>query len=299
MRTAVYIVAFIIISIAIAFTIRATNISDFLTKRIKNDNKKATKTNEGKLPDDLDIAEKWELPQVLEEISAISYIGENRFACIQDEAGTIFIYNTASEKIEKEIPFADQGDYEGLAVVGQDAYVLRADGQIFQVRNYSGPKPSTIEYKTHLTSKHDPEGMCYDPKKNRLLVAIKGSEPDSDDFKGIYSFDLKKLVMAEQPVLRINLKDKIFENIEGKKKGSVMRPSEIAIHPETGDIYITEGTKPKLLVMDSTGKIKTLKQLKNSDFNQPEGISFSPQGTMYISNEGSKNPGNILELKGM
>ena len=299
MRTAVYIVAFIIISIGIAFTIRATNISDFLAKRIKNDDKKATKTNEAKLPDDLDIAEKWEVPKVLEEISAISYISENRFACIQDEAGTIFIYNIASEKIEKEIPFADQGDYEGLAVVGPDAYVLRADGQIFQVRNYSGPKPSTIEYKTHLTSKHDPEGMCYDPQNNRLLVAIKGSEPDSDDFKGIYSFDLKKLVMAEQPVLRINLKDKIFENIEGKKKGSVMRPSEIAIHPTTGDIYITEGAKPKLLVMDSTGKIKTLKQLKNSDFNQPEGLSFSPEGTMYISNEGSKNPGNILEMEGM
>lgn len=299
MRTAVYIVAFIIISIGIAFTIRATNISDFLAKRIKKDNKKATKTNEGKLPDDLDIAEKWELPQVLEEISAISYISENRFACIQDEAGTIFIYNTASGKIEKEIPFADQGDYEGLAVVGQDAYVLRADGQIFQVRNYGGPNPSTIEYKTHLTSRHDTEGMCYDPKNNRLLVTIKSSELYSDDFKGIYSFDLKQLKMAEEPVLMIDLKDKAFESVKGKKKGSVMQPSEIAIHPETGDIYITEGAKPKLLVMDSTGNIKAIKKLDNTDFNQPEGISFSPEGTMYISNEGSKNPGNILELKGM
>lgn len=301
MRTAVYIIAFIFISIGIAFTMRITHVSSLWPKRIKHDKKESVRKNleKSEKSGDFFISKKWDVPQVLQEISDISYVGKNRFACIQDEDGKIFIYNTNSGKIEKEIPFAKDGDYEGIAIVAQDAYVLRSDGQIFQVRNYNEPNPTIVEYKTHLTSKHDTEGICYDQKNNRLLVVIKGSESQSDDYKGIYSFDLRHFNMAEQPVLKINLQDKIFENVKGKKKNSRIQPSAIAIHPKTGDIYILEGAKPKLLIMDSTGKIKALKQLDNSDFKQPEGISFSPEGTLYISNEGRKEPGNILRLEGM
>jgi hypothetical protein len=51
------------------------------------------------------------------------------------------------------------------------------------------------------------------------------------------------------------------------------------------------------LVLDKNGKPKTLKTLDSKAFYKPEGISFSPQGDMYISNEGKKDPGNILEVK--
>src|SRR5690606_33254397 len=121
------------------------------------------------------------------------------FACVQDELGTIYIYNTSSEKIEKEIPFSGAGDFEGLTIVGETAYVLRADGNLFQVKNYTAAKPVVIEYNLALTAKQDPEGLTYDSKNNRLLIAIKGSEPDSEDYKGIYSFNLKTNTMDRVP----------------------------------------------------------------------------------------------------
>ncbi|MEJ6979014.1 SdiA-regulated domain-containing protein [Pedobacter sp. P351] len=268
----------------------------------KNDEEKKEKKKKDKDDKegaDLVILEKWDLPENLKEISALSFIDNDRFACIQDEKGKIFIYNTKTNKIEKEIPFGDDGDYEGLALAGQDAFVLQADGVIFQVKNYTSAKPLIIEHKTHLTSEQDPEAMCYDSKNNRLLVAIKDSEPEHDDYKGIYAFNLTELKMEEAPVFKINLNDQIFEKVKEKKKGSAMQPSDIAIHPKTGDIYITEGTKPKLLILDSKGNAKKLFQLKSSDFNQPEGISFSPEGDLYISNEGGKEPGNILKVQGL
>ena len=46
--------------------------------------------------------------------------------------------------------------------------------------------------------------------------------------------------------------------------------------------------------MDRGGKIKALHPLTGSAFEQPEGITFSPSGEMYISNEGGKGQGNIL-----
>jgi hypothetical protein len=62
-------------------------------------------------------------------------------------------------------------------VVGETIWVLRADGKLFEVSNMNAAKPSVKEYSTQLTTKQDPEGLCYDKKNNRLLIAIKGAEP--------------------------------------------------------------------------------------------------------------------------
>jgi len=244
------------------------------------------------------VTKKWEMPESLTEISGLSYINEQRFACIQDELGTIFIYNTSTSSVEKEIPFGDIGDYEGLAVVGDTIWVLRADGKLFEVSEISSPKPSVKEYGTHLTLKQDSEGLCYDKKNNRLLIAIKGTEAGSDDYKGIYAFDLTSKKMDQQPVFKIDLLDETFDsNGSGKKKKSSIYPSGLAIHPLTGDMYITDGRNSKLLITDAGGKIKKLYQLSTSEFAQPEGISFNAAGDLFIANEGTKQPGNILQIK--
>ena len=59
-------------------------------------------------------------------------------------------------------------------------------------------------------------------------------------------------------------------------------PSSIAIHPKTGDMYITDGRRTKLLVLTGTGDIKKLYQLDNSDFAQPEGITLSQPVIIYF-----------------
>jgi hypothetical protein len=52
-----------------------------------------------------------------------------------------------------------------------------------------------------------------------------------------------------------------------------------------------------LLILDKAGSIKELYQLDQNEFSQPEGISFSPTGDLFISNEGKKEPGNIMRVK--
>ncbi|RYZ51565.1 MAG: hypothetical protein EOP49_11410, partial [Sphingobacteriales bacterium] len=157
------------------------------------DDKKDKKKKDGKAlaaSGSVAVEQQWDLPDILEEVSAIAYLGAGEFACVQDERGIVYVYSTTAGKILHEIPFGPSGDYEGLAVAGQTAYVLRADGQIFEVKNFDSGKPSTTTHKTSLTAKQDTEGMCYDASNNRLLIAIKGAEPGSTDYKGIYSFSL-------------------------------------------------------------------------------------------------------------
>lgn len=243
------------------------------------------------------IKEQWEMPAELKEISGLSYIDAGRFACVQDELGKIYIYNTETSAVEKEIPFAGAGDFEGLAIVNQTAWVVRADGRLFEVSNYN-TSPAVQEHKTHLTAEQNVEGLCYDRDNNRLLVAIKDEEPGEPGYKGIYSFDLATKKMPAQPVYKIDLTDGRFIKADKKKKkGSNLKPSAIAIHPVTRDIYITDGPKSKLLVLDKKGKTRDYYQLDSKHFTQPEGITFNASGELFISNEGSKRPGNIIKVE--
>ena len=242
------------------------------------------------------ILDRWELPTVLTEISGLEYLGNNRFACIQDEQGTIYIYNTATRSIEREIPFAGAGDFEGIAIAGNSAYAVQSDGKIYEVAGFQGAKPVVKSYTTPLTVKHDVEGLTYDAKYNRLLLAIKGNDANSSSSKGIYAFDLKTKQLATTPVLKIDLTDPIFDNGNQKKSKNVMQPSEIEIHPLSGDIYISEGVNPKLLVMDAEGKKKNLYTMKSADFPQAEGVAFTPEGELFISNEGKNGKGTIIKV---
>ena len=49
--------------------------------------------------------------------------------------------------------------------------------------------------------------------------------------------------------------------------------------------------------MDSIGKLLKLHKLYEESFPQPEGITFAPDGTLYISNEGKGGTANILEVE--
>jgi len=243
------------------------------------------------------VIKKWNMPKDLTEISGISYIDGQRFACVQDELGKIFIYNATSSSVEKEISFGAPGDYEELAVVGETIWVLRADGKLFEVSNLNAANPSVKEYSTRLTTKQDPEGLCYDKKNNRLLIAIKGAEPGTENYKGIYAFDLDSKKMGQQPVFKIDLQNEVFGNGSDKKKRNTINPSGISIHPVTGEMYIIDGRNQQLLITDAGGNIRKLYTLNSKEFAQPEGITFNTTGDLFIANEGTKQPGNIVQVK--
>lgn len=260
--------------------------------------KKKRKKDKQALPPstNVKVIERWELPPVLTEISGIEYLGDTRFACIQDEQGTIFIYNTASGRIEKEVPFAGAGDFEGIAIKDNTAWVVQSDGRLYEVANFKEAKPAVRTYTTSLTADHDVEGLTWDRKHDRLLLAIKGEEPGSSDYKGIYAFDLASKKLDAEPVLKINLADPVFQGMKKKKRTNLMQPSEIEVHPQTGDIYVSEGASPKLLVMGADGTKKKLYTLDASHFPQSEGLAFTPEGELFISNEGKGGRGTIVKV---
>lgn len=240
----------------------------------------------------------WTMPEALKDISGISYVDADRIACIQDKVGIVYIYNIATSFVESTISFAPPGDYEGIEIVKDNMYVICADGRIYEIIGYKSAKPQVKEYGTHLTVKQNVEGVCYDKKKHRLLVVIKGQEEGDPLFKGIYEFDLATKAMTVKPVMKIDLQDPIFGKSQAKKNATIFQPSEMAIHPLTGEIYILEAVRSLLLIMDPLGKIKAHYALDKSVFNHPEGMLFTPSGDLYIANEGKRQlPGTIVQAQ--
>ncbi len=239
----------------------------------------------------LTVLHKWELPEQLKEVSAIDWLGNDKIAAVQDEEGIIFIFDLKKEAIEKQIRFGQGGDYEGLRISDNTAYVLRSDGTIFEVKDFRSASPNTTPIKTPLTKIKgiDIEGLEWDEAGNRLLLGVK-EDKQKKDVRSVYSLDLGNRKLDMQPVLEIKTADPVFEN--GK-----FNPSEIAIHPKTGEYYILDARNYQLLVTDADGESKQLHHLSEKQFAKAEGLSFTPKGTLYISNEAEDGPANILQVE--
>jgi len=243
------------------------------------------------------IINTWKLPSKLNEISGMVWLSDNVFACIQDEDGILFIYDISKNNILEEIKFADAGDYESVAINDNDAYVMRSDGLIYEIKNFESKSRQISEIHTPFKSSHNIESLTFDKESSRLLTIPKDKDFENDNLKCIYQIPLSSRKMNKDPIIEINLKDEKLKYFQQSKIRKTLNPSEIAIHPKSKDIYILEGKNPKLLILKSTGKIKQVIKLNDQTFAQPEGITFSSDGKLYIANEANSENANILEVQ--
>ncbi len=251
---------------------------------------KQTENSESKLPPisipyHLEMeGERYDLPKQLKEISGLSYYKNNQLACVNDEDGKVFIYDLTKKEIIEKIPFGKEGDYEGIEVVDNEVFILKSNGKInsFKIgeayeRTIDCSDPDVIEY----------EGLGYDPKNKRLLLAAKERVEDKDDKKMIYAYDFDRKVLFKNIAIP-------QEQITDEANGKNFRPSGIAVNPLTGQIFILASSGKKLLILAADGQKEALISLNPKIFEQPEGICFSPEGTLYIASEGKNGNGYIL-----
>ena len=190
----------------------------------------------------------FDMPSVLKEISGICLpADENMWYAVQDETASIYLIDAKSGAVQAIQSFGTKGDFEDIARVGNDVYVVKSDGTIAELKNFNSPQQIVTLYRTSLEKENDVEGLCYDSLQQRLLVACKD----------------------EQGTLRLG-------------------PSAIAIHPQTGELYVLSSVNKVLLILGSDGAIRHVEILDNSIHMQPEGITFRHDGGLYISNEGKK-----------
>ncbi len=256
------------------------------------------------------------LPEELEEISGLSMTpDESKLVAIQDEDGEIYIINKVTGEIERDYNFYKEGDYEGVEMVGNSVFVVKSNGKIYEVHDFGGEHQQTIKFTTSLNKEYDVEGLAYDKKNERLLLSCKEVGEPSEELsleKSIYAFDLKTRTLVEKPVYTLRLKDflyylennqhvhrykKMKEHFSENPEDFAFAASAIAVNPRTGDIYILSSKGKMMGILSPTGKLLHVEKLEKSIHCQPEGICFTKDGTMYVSNEGKNGaPGRIYRF---
>ena len=265
------------------------------------------------LPYDLSQADDtFFLPSQLVEVSGLSYLSPNQLGLVQDERGVIYFWDLATESISKEFHFGKSGDYEGIEIVDGHAYVLKSNGKISEIKNVLSDTPEpTHEYNNALNSDDDTEGLGYDPGLGKLLIACKEPyrTPASEvrNKRAIYGYDPQTHAISSSPLFVLNTDEigaflnayakdtEIAKKFEPQKKSSI-KPSGIAVDPKTGYTYVIASVGKILIVLNQSHQVVAVQKLPKEIFLQPEGICFSPEGQLYISNEGGNGKGYILSF---
>lgn len=248
--------------------------------------------------------EKFVMPPILKEISGISFYNKSKILCVQDEKGLLFQYDIENKSIDFQKKFKDDGDYEGVEIVGTIVYVLESDGDLYSFSYLNNEIGEVKKIDTQLSSKNDTEGLGYDPQTYSLLIACKESGDSKKlDVKGkaIYRVDIVENDFKKKPVINIpkhDLEDYLDHKDLSVKRHNQFSPSAVAVHPgKNGDIFVLASVGKLLLVFDRTGAFKNAVPLNPKIFKQPEGITFDDKDNLFISSEGRGGDGYILEFK--
>ena len=251
------------------------------------------------------------LPPALYEISGLTETDASTLACIQDEHGIVFFYDFSKNKIVRQINFGWEGDYEDIARVDNRLYVMRSDEFLIEIKDFSSGNFKTASYSTPIPGRNT-EGLCYDRRNKRLLIVpkeISDDNPANRDRRFIYGFDLESGKMIKGPVLSLDIpmieEFAVANNIKvpvSGKKGEKKTPdiklriSAITVHPISGRLYVLSGAERLLLVFDLKGNIEYIERLDKELFVQPEGITFTGNGDLFISNEGRHKEATIIRF---
>lgn len=258
-----------------------------------------------------DVPEKCVLTKKLVEISGLAIDNSsNKFYAVNDEKA--YIYELQDCAISNDFDFGKNGDYEGVELVNDEIYVLKSSGKIIQYDLNSNKVEQVID--TPLKTNNDAEGLGFDKGSNSLLIACKGSASISKHHKykhskAVYAYDIEKDVFNKKPIFlieddAINLffEKKIKDDLKKKKAKVKLKralkfsPSAIARNPIDNLYYLLSTVGKTLIVINENNEIMDIHFLDHPSFIQPEGICFSSNGDMFISNEGKGLVANILKF---
>ena len=222
------------------------------------------------------------LPQVLDEISGIAYYAKDTsvFAII-DEDGLLFKVSLNRPDDVKEWRFDKQRDFEDLVYLDSTFYVMVSNGDIDKI-TFANDKMSVgkIDFPNASKKVNEFESLYYSADSNKMVLLCKQCEDDKKSTLSSYYFSdsahqfVDYLTMETEP---------LFQKMGSKKEK--IKPSAAAINPITKELYVLCSVNKILFIQNAQGKIKEVIKLNPKIYKQPEGMTFTPDGDLIISNE--------------
>lgn len=224
-----------------------------------------------------------DLPQELDEISGIAfYPKDTSVFAIVDENAILYKISITNPKQVRKWEFGKAKDFEDIVLMDSTFYVLVSNGNILKLKFNTDNTIATEKYEFLTTSKaqNEFETLYYDSSSNALITMCKNCEEDGKSKVTSYLFnDTGKVFSPFRQIETQPIAEKLGEN---KFK---LRPSAAAVNPVTKDLYVVSSIAKCIVVIDSMGSFKEAYPLNPKIYKQPEGLTFTPQGDLIISNE--------------
>ncbi len=229
----------------------------------------------------------------LKEISGMAYIpGKDMMLVETDEKGDIFTIDFSDKRdMIGKIKFGGKEDYEDIVYTDSAVYMLISSGSVVKVDTKDSAM-TTTQYDLGM-EKNEFEAMYLDKATHSLVLLCKQCDHEKDAIRQAYSFDLKSNTFSTEASYTIHISD--IQKILNDDKAE-FKPSAAAINPITGKLFIVASVGKLLVVASRDGKIEHVFRLDPDLYNQPEGMTFSPNGDLYISNEGGEGTATILRF---
>jgi hypothetical protein len=250
---------------------------------------------------DLNNPEKFLMPDDLLEISGMAFhqLHPDTVYSIQDEDGHVFMQHWGVKRAVNT-KFASKGDYEDLATLGDSMFIMKSNGSFygFPISEIGKKVASGVKEWKKLLPKGEYESMYADDAASQLYVLCKNCDVDKkkDQVTGyVLAYDPATASLTQKETFTVDTK---LIKASGHKVEHGLRASALGRNPVTNDWYIVSSVNKMLVVADSKWTIKDIHRLDSGIFNQPEGIAFDQDQTLYISNEGDEiTNGNILKFR--
>ncbi|MEO5947389.1 MAG: SdiA-regulated domain-containing protein [Chitinophagaceae bacterium] len=238
--------------------------------------------------------ERMDLDKHLKEISGMAYIPKtNLILAENDEKGEIFTvdFTNKNDLISKE-KFGGKSDYEDIVYTDTAIYMLVSTGSVVRVSTRD-TSLVTSEYSLALNGTNEFEAMYLTGDGKSLILLCKDCSKEKDEIRKAYRFDLATQKFDTELAYTIDV-NSIRQMLNDDK--AEFKPSAAGINPLNGKLYIIASVGKLMVIASKDGKVEAVIKLDPELFNQPEGLTFAPNGDLYISNEAGEKTPTILKF---
>ncbi len=238
--------------------------------------------------------EKMDLGKHLKEISGMAYIPrKDKILAENDEKGDIFTidFTNKIDLVNKE-KFGGKGDYEDMVYTDSAVYMLISSGIVSKVFTKDSSF-TTTEFDLKLDGKNEFEAMYLDADGKSLILLCKDCSKEKNKVRNAYRFDLVTEKFVSEKAYTIDVST-IQDFLKDEK--AEFKPSAAGINPLNGKLYIVASVGKLMVIATIDGVVDNVVKLDPVLFNQPEGLTFAPNGDLYISNEGGEGVATILKF---
>jgi uncharacterized protein YjiK len=230
-------------------------------------------------------AVRWNLPKRLDEVSGLALSADERLFAHDDERAVIYEIDWHHGRISKAFALGDpplKGDFEGIAIAGDDFYLVSSDGVLY--RATEGDDGAQVAYEridTGTGRRCEIEGLAYDVRRALLLLGCKA--PREVSLHGRVS------VFAWAPERRA-LDERASFSVPETPFATALEAthfnlSSVEVSRDGTHLYLLAGKQRALAEVDLNGGIVAVTPLPAKQHRQPEGLTIGPEGEMIIADE--------------